>query len=29
MYLVSGWDFRCDNGVGPGQLWNLNLYVFA
>jgi hypothetical protein len=29
MYLVSGWDFRCDGGVGPGQIWNLNVYVFT
>lgn len=27
MYVVSGWDFRCDDGVGPGQIWNLDVYT--
>lgn len=27
MYLVSGWDFQCD--PGPGQLWNLDVYVYS
>lgn len=29
MYVVSGWDFRCDDGVGPGQLWNLDVYALS
>jgi N-acetylneuraminic acid mutarotase len=29
MYIVSGWDFRCDDGVGPGQIWNLDVYAFS
>jgi hypothetical protein len=29
MYIVSGWDFRCDNGTGPGQLWNLDVYALS
>ncbi|XXX74667.1 kelch repeat-containing protein [Sorangium sp. So ce134] len=28
MYLFSGWDFACDGGVGPGQLWNRDVYSF-
>jgi hypothetical protein len=27
VYVVSGWDFRCDSGAGPGQIWNLDTYV--
>jgi hypothetical protein len=29
MYVVSGWDFRCDGGSGPGQIWNLNVYALT
>jgi hypothetical protein len=29
VYLVSGWDFRCDDGVGPGQIWNLDVYTLS
>ncbi|MBO3745999.1 hypothetical protein J5X84_07970 [Streptosporangiaceae bacterium NEAU-GS5] len=29
MYVVSGWDFQCADGVGPGQVWNLNTYAFT
>jgi N-acetylneuraminic acid mutarotase len=28
MYIVSGWDFRCDGGVGPGQVWNTDVFSF-
>jgi N-acetylneuraminic acid mutarotase len=29
MYVVSGWDFRCDGGFGPGQIWNLDVYALT
>ncbi|MFB9961064.1 Kelch repeat-containing protein [Sinosporangium siamense] len=29
MYINSGWDFQCADGVGPGQVWNLDTYVFT
>jgi N-acetylneuraminic acid mutarotase len=29
MFVVSGWDFHCEGGTGPGQLWNLNVYSFS
>jgi N-acetylneuraminic acid mutarotase len=29
MYVVAGWDFRCDDGVGPGQIWNLDVFSFS
>ena len=29
MYVVSGWDFRCDGGAGPGQIWNLDVYSLS
>lgn len=29
MYVVSGWDFVCEAGLGPGQVWNLDTYVFT
>ncbi|WP_163509708.1 Kelch repeat-containing protein [Fodinicola acaciae] len=29
LYLVSGWDFSCPGGTGPGQVWNKNTYVFT
>lgn len=28
MYVVSGWDFQCEDGQGPGQLWNLEVFAF-
>jgi hypothetical protein len=28
LYITSGWDFQCDGGVGPGQIWNQETYVF-
>lgn len=29
MYVVSGWDFQCEAGEGPGQVWNLDTYIFT
>lgn len=29
MYVVSGWDFQCPGGVGPGQIWNQDVYRFT
>jgi N-acetylneuraminic acid mutarotase len=29
MFVVSGWDFRCPGGVGPGQVWNLDTFAFT
>jgi N-acetylneuraminic acid mutarotase len=29
IYVVSGWDFQCANGTGPGQVWNKNTYVLT
>jgi N-acetylneuraminic acid mutarotase len=29
MYVVSGWDFRCDGDVGPGQVWNRDVFSFT
>jgi hypothetical protein len=29
MYVVSGWDFQCDGGVGPGQVCNGDVFSFA
>jgi len=29
MYAVSGWDFVCVDDVGPGQVWNLDVYSFT
>ncbi|WP_437597784.1 hypothetical protein WMF28_34345 [Sorangium sp. So ce590] len=28
MYVFSGWGFACDGDVGPGQLWNRDVYSF-
>jgi N-acetylneuraminic acid mutarotase len=28
MYIFSGWDFQCEGGVGPGQVWNLDVYRY-
>jgi N-acetylneuraminic acid mutarotase len=28
MYVFAGWDFRADNGGGPGQVWNLDTYCY-
>ena len=28
MYVFSGWDFECTGGVGPGQLFNTDVFVF-
>jgi N-acetylneuraminic acid mutarotase len=27
--VVSGWDFRCPGGVGPGQVWNLDTFAYT
>jgi Galactose oxidase, central domain/Kelch motif len=29
MFVVSGWDFRCEGGTGPGQIWNLDTFAFT
>jgi len=29
MFVVAGWDFRCDGGTGPGQIRNLDVYSFS
>jgi N-acetylneuraminic acid mutarotase len=29
MYVVGGWDFQCEAGQGPGQVWNLAVYAFT
>lgn len=28
MYVFSGWDFQCPGGVGPGQVWNLDVWAY-
>lgn len=28
MYVFSGWDFQCPGGVGPGQVWNTNVWAY-
>jgi hypothetical protein len=28
MYVFSGFDFVCDNGVG-GQVWNTDVYRYT
>lgn len=27
LYFFSGYDFQCDGGEGPGQIWNLDVYT--
>ncbi len=29
LYIVNGWDFQCTGGVGPGQVWNTDVYSFT
>ncbi|MEQ8273538.1 MAG: kelch repeat-containing protein [Deltaproteobacteria bacterium] len=28
MYIFSGWDFVCPGGVGPGQVFNTDVFVY-
>lgn len=28
LYIFYGFDFQCKDGVGPGQIWNTNIYVY-
>lgn len=28
MYVFSGWDFQCPGGVGPGQVFNTDVWVY-
>ena len=27
MYVFGGYGFECEDGVGPGQIWNTDIYV--
>ena len=27
MYVFCGYDFECDDGIGPGQIWNTDVIV--
>jgi N-acetylneuraminic acid mutarotase len=29
MYVFSGWDFQCDGGVGPGQVFNTDVFTYT
>ena len=29
MYVFGGYDFECDDGIGPGQLWNTDVIVIS
>ena len=28
MYVFAGYDFRCADGAGPGQVWNTSVFSF-
>jgi N-acetylneuraminic acid mutarotase len=29
LYVLAGWDFDCDAGVGPGQTFNQSVYAYG